>query len=430
MNLITKRVDEKLAKWKLIKSKKIVLENTKKFAKKFNVNLVYSKIDFLTLRIEKNNFIQDLELSVYKSYSYQDLYDKDIDFNCLYWIKKVLDKFYIIYTGLAFGNQKKVYSVFDFEKNKIWQIVLRNESEIKANKNVVNEIEFKGLFFKCYDDFLDSWLVLLSIEKTKLNIVKRLDFCVDFAWIEVFELLRYIKLLSKKSKVVNALTGLTKKNILDYLAKNQSKSNISDLEKQTWLKIKYWTKETYIKYSSNDNDLKIYDKILDVIDQHKTSKINWVNPYLDYLNSNVPITRIEYKKKNFKNLYDNSLNRLFQNIESLFFDYLLRFFNVDFSFYKWVDITLNWKKSFLAKEKKQKNLYHSMIMAQAYLRNIDDIAWKEVRQRFLLKIFPDMENLNFLDLITSFELQNYFMWFNDTLIDNPEFYDYYKQRKK
>jgi hypothetical protein len=46
-------------------------------------------------------------------------------------------------------------------------------------------------------------------------------------------LLGYIKLLSKKSKVVNALTGLTKKNILDYLAKNQSKSNISDLEKQT-----------------------------------------------------------------------------------------------------------------------------------------------------------------------------------------------------
>ncbi|MDR3150421.1 MAG: hypothetical protein LBU14_02110 [Candidatus Peribacteria bacterium] len=48
----------------------------------------------------------------------------------------------------------------------------------------------------------------------------------------------------------------------------------------------------------------------------------------------MPITRIEYKKHKFSNLYDNSIDWLFDNIEKLFFDYLLRFFNLDLSLYK------------------------------------------------------------------------------------------------
>jgi hypothetical protein len=71
-----------------------------------------------------------------------------------------------------------------------------------------------------------------------------------------------------------------------------------------------------------------------VLDQHKKTKINGENPYKDYLNSNVPITRNELSKKKFDNLRNNSINWIFDNIESLFFDYLLWFFEIDLSLYR------------------------------------------------------------------------------------------------
>ncbi|MDR3150422.1 MAG: hypothetical protein LBU14_02115 [Candidatus Peribacteria bacterium] len=70
-----------------------------------------------------------------------------------------------------------------------------------------------------------------------------------------------------------------------------------------------------------------------------------------------------------------------------------------------------------------------MQMAKAYLKNIESLTNKDVMFRFLFKNFPDLENKSVLDLISQYELKNFFAGLSYDLIDIPEFYDYYKTEK-
>jgi hypothetical protein len=55
-------------------------------------------------------------------------------------------------------------------------------------------------------------------------------------------------------------------------------------------------------------------------------------------------------------------------------------------------------------------------MAQAYMKNIEELTSKEVLFRFLFKLYPELENTKALDLVTATEIQDYFYGFNDNII--------------
>lgn len=330
MNIVLKNIDEKLSKSRLTNLQKNRLENTKKFLKKFWLQIVYKNIDFIVLKLlQKNYNAEKIENEILRVYSYNDLLDNSINLENLPNTLKLFDKFILCFSWLAFSEQKKIYNIYDIEKNKIWQLTLKNSKKLKWNVNVIDSLELSWLFFKCYSEHYKNFINYFWISEEKNWILKRLDYCIDLKWIEVFELLEYIKPNHKNSKSVNSLTGTDLKIL---------KENNVDIKK--------WRKETYKNFISSHNDLKIYDKILDILENYFKRKVNWQNPYKDYIDSDLPITRIELKKKKFDNLANNSLKFVFQNIEALFFDYLLRYFDVDLSVLIWQNIALNWKKKY------------------------------------------------------------------------------------
>lgn len=387
MNIVLKNIQKKIKKNKLTKIQKNLLKNTEKFCKKYDLKIIYKNIDFINLKIlDKNKNVKYIEDNIFSIYPYTTLINNEIELNKLYNTKILFNKFVLVFSWLAFSNQKKLYNIYDFDKNKIWQLVLKNDIKIKSNNNVIDSLELSWLFFKCYDEYFLNFLEYFWIDDDKNWVLKRLDYCVDIQWIEVFELLDYLKNIHKKTKNVNSITATDKKIIL-----------------QNNVDLKYWRQEIYKNFISEHNDLKIYDKILDILENYLKRKVNWKNPYQDYLDSDFPIVRIELKKKKFKNLIDNSINWVFNNIEALFFDYLKRYFDIDLSMYIWVDKTLNWKKIFLAKEEKSKKLFHSLTMFLAYGKNLQEMLWENEFYKILFKNYPKIESINSLDLLDEFE---------------------------
>lgn len=377
MTVILKRQYAKLLpkKFKTQKEKNIV--KTHLFSKKNNINICYKKIDFLKIKLlkEDNYNLRNIEFQLIHPTISQDIYNSEIK---EVKNKKILfEKFFVVYAWLVYGNQKKLYDIYDFDKNKIWQIVLKNEVPTKSNKNVIDSIEFSWLFFKCYEKYLDHFLKYFRISKNRQDLVKRLDYCIDIEWLEVFQLIAYIKELHRKTKNIYGLSAT------DIKAISHNSTNI-----------KYWKQEIYVNFFSAHNDLKIYDKILDILQNYRNRKVDGKNPYQSYLDSDNPIIRIELKKKKFQNLRDNSINWVLDNIQALFFDYLLKYFEVDFSYYVWKDLTLNWKQIFLAKEEKEKSLFHAYTMAKAYLWTIEDFVWEDWLQHFMHEISPSIVEKN------------------------------------
>ncbi len=355
MNLISKRLKEIYNKKRVHEWRKIVLNETIDFSKNNKIKIFDSRVDFLTVKIVKTKSIQfSIEDNLSYPYSTEEINLIDDIFKLNN--KLILfNKFIILFTWLAFNNQKKIYWIYDSDKNKIWQIVLKNSSKIQTNKNVIDTLEFKWLFCKHYMDCFDDFLNYFWVNKNQSWIVTRLDYCVDFKWIECFELLNYLKFEHKVTQNVNGLSSSDKQKYYDLI---NSEWYIISKDKKQYLNnhidFQFWRQPIYKNFRSAHNDLKFYDKILDLLDNHRKRKINWVNPYQDYLDSDNPITRVEVKKKKFQNLKNNSINWLFENMESLFFDHLLRYMTIDLSLYIWVDVSLNWKKNFLAEEKKTK----------------------------------------------------------------------------
>ena len=387
MDIVLKRLNEKIQKKWVTKIKKNIFENTIKFNKKFDVKIIYKNVDFINCKIfERNNNLLNIENNINLIYPYNDLISKNIDLKFLYNSLLLFNKFVLVFSWFAFSNQKKIYNIYDFSKNKIWQLVLKNEIKIKSNNNVIDSLELSWLFFKCYEDYFLNFLDYFWISFEKQNVLRRLDYCIDIQWIEVFQILDYLRDNQRKSKNVNSIVWTDKKlffeNNLDF---------------------KYWKKEVYKNFFSEHNDLKIYDKILDILENYFNRKVDWKNPYKDYLNSEFPIVRIELKKKKFKNLTNSSINWVFNNIECLFFDYLLRYFFIDLSVYSWIDKSLNWKKIFLAKEIKSQKLYHSLQMFLSYWEKIKEMLWENDFYKIIYKNWPKLENINFLDLLDDFE---------------------------
>jgi len=160
------------------------------------------------------------------------------------------------------------------------------------------------------------------------------------------------------------------------------------------------------------NEKKFF-KTLDILENYLNRKVNWVNPYRDYIDSDTPIVRIELTKKweSFTNISDNSIDYIFDNIDSLYFDYLKRFFIVDFSKMSVTPVKkLNWKKNFIAKKKKELKLFHSITMLKAYIWNIKNILWEDWFEKFLFNEFPELQNKNQLDYMSELDISDFFHW--------------------
>lgn len=397
-NILSKfKTDEEIQKYRENLHKKIqekYLIETYFFSKQYNIKIIYQNIDFIRIKLLDDNFLLKIEDKLKVVYTYQDIFENKTDFTKLQNISLFDNKFFIFFSWLTFWNQKLLYDIYDYDKNKIWQIVIKNPKHRKIWKNVINSLELSWLFFKCYEDYFFSFLEYFKIDLHQKDILKRLDYCIDIKWIEVPEILNFIKPVYKKSKSVNWLTHTDKKKMSELT---------TDL--------KFWRTETFINFFNSLNDLKIYDKILDLVDNYMKRKVDWKNPYQDYLDSDLPILRIELKKKweAFANIEDNSIEFILDHIQELFFDYLKRYFYIDFSLYENEDsISLNWKKIYLAKQEKQKKILHSFIMAQAYLKNIEDYTSKNELYKFLLELYPDIpEKANSLELLDEFDVYDY-----------------------
>lgn len=374
------------------KQEKINHETYFYFYEKYPINIYYQNIDYMTCKLHViSSELITIKNKLRISYDHRnDIKNSPISierYNHYY----LFDKFYILNLWESFWGQKQVYWIYDKEKNKVWSVVLVNESKKKNNHNIINSLELTGLFFKCYQKYLDNFLDFFEIDKNKNDVLKRLDYCIDLKWIEVFQLLEYIKPIYKKTKNVDWLTWLDKKTLMtDYT---------SD--------IKYWRKETFKNFLWSLNDLKIYDKVLDLLQPELIKrKVNWKNPYKDYIDSGFPITRLELKKKSssFTKIKDHSINFMLENIEWMFFDYLKKYFEINLSLFVWHQVNnLNWKKIFLAKEKKEKSLDRCEKMALANLRSIENISWKKAVYKFLLDNFPEIQKISKLSLLDEFE---------------------------
>lgn len=404
---------KKFSKKKKKTSRELRVEKTYFLTKKQTLNIIYQNIDFLTLKIkEKKEIHFELESklqhvtldSEIKSWAYTNttfdnkplLFQENISI-------KLFDYFLITFSWYAFNNQKKIYSIYDYDLNKIWQITLLNEIAIRWNNNVINSLELKGLFFKSYKNYLNQFLEYFWFSLTDTEVVKRLDYCIDVEWVEVFELQEYLQNKHKKikSEIIESLTWLEKREYLKWIIK----------------KIKLWRQETFINLPWSRQDLKIYDKVLDLLqDRMLRRKVKWVNPYLDYYKSKTPITRIELKKKpdSFRDLDKSWLKDLWyilDNANSYFYDSLKKYFEVDFSLITNEEIkTIDRTKNTLAQEKKEENLKHSLNMAKAYLEKLELLLWKKWLFKFIIELYPDFENTNLLDLVSKKEIENFFLF--------------------
>ncbi len=403
MNTIVKEAEKILSKKKRkeIKenSREFYLVNLHDFLKKYPSKIYYKNIDYLTAEIKtlNNNILSILSTFLIEYDHKRDIEKHDwliTDFKHF----KILDKFYLVNLWVVFWWQKQIYWIYDINKNKIWSFIYKRPEILKKNHNVYTWIELTWLFCHFYKDYFDSILEYFWVDRKANKTLKRLDYCLDIKGIELPQLLEYLKPLYQKQRVKNYnwLLNSDKKKLLE---------KDSELE--------FWKTAIYKKFLSNSNTLIVYDKILDVVDNHMKRKIDWKNPYQAYLDSDFPIVRIELKKlsSSFSKIWDHSIDTMLWRIEADFFDYLKKYFTCDFSLLvdiKW--ISLNWKKWYLAKEEKQKNILHSFMMAQTYLKNIETYTSRKELFRFLLKLYPDIEKTSSLDLMDEFETYEYIRW--------------------
>lgn len=380
-------------KVKIIKKCDLDLLN---FIKKHNVSIFYEGIDYLTVKIEFNNSNIDYIINnLYTVYNHKiDICNNNFDNIELFDNIKILDKFYLINLWLVFWWQLRLFWIYDFYKNKIWSFVYKLPWLLKKNFNVFTSLELTGLFFHNYKDYFDSILNYFWVDRFSNWILKRLDYCIDLINIEVPQLLEFLKPLHKRQRVKN-VNWLTNSDLKLLQEKNFS--------------LQFWKTETYKKFINNSNTLIIYDKILDIVDNYLLRQIDWKNPYKEYLDSNFPITRVELKKttSSFSKIRNHSVNSMIDNIRPLFFDYLKRYFVFDFSLLTWQKVSLNWKKRYLAQEKKEIDILRSLQMAKSYLKRVEIVCGKEYLYKFILSLYPELEGINSLDLLDDFERFDY-----------------------
>lgn len=390
----------KKTKWKNLKEKlekikpnsyEYYLINLSNLLVKNLLKVYYKNIDYLIAEIkELNTNIMNVIQTPLRTYNHKLNIEKHHWFITDFQNFQILDKFYLINLWIIFWWQLQIYWIYDKDKNKVWTFVYKIPDINKNNFNAYTSLELTGLFFKCYNKYFDSILSYFSIDRKINGVLKRLDYCVDFKGIEVPQILEYLKEVHQNQKIKN-YNGLTFTDLKALQERNYD--------------LQFWKTETGKKFINNANTLTIYDKILDIVQNYMKRKVDWINPYQDYLDSDEPITRIELKKLAgaFSKINDNSIDNVLNKIDLRYFDYLKKYFVCDFSLLLWKDISLNWKKDYLAKNQKEKKILHSFIMAQTYLKNIEEYCWKKEVYKFLFKLYPELEDIKPIELLDEFE---------------------------
>jgi len=350
-----------------------------------NTRIINKTIDYLKIKLINLEFIYEkLLITCPDVYSSTDLFN--LDFNSPY--TKCFNPFWDIYilNMWTIWNTKHRFDIFTFDKIKIWNIIIPL-IEYKSN---IAYLELSWMYFKIYDlknndiyfnkyEYLSDFFEYLYIDVTVQKILKRIDFNIDIWGLEVFELLDYIK---------------DKETFKGYEVKDLNWIDRNKLNINEWI-FKYWKTTTSFTSIWAYHKVIVYDKILDLLKKHMKTKVNWVNPFLSYIKSETPITRVELVKKweSFLHMKDNSILWVFWHIESLFFDYMSRVFSFPLSSFSTSEIeTLNWKKIFLAKSQREKNLLHSLTMFKAYWQNIIDIIWEFEFKEIVLDKFWNILN--------------------------------------
>jgi hypothetical protein len=91
------------------------------FSKRNNLEVFYKNIDFLTIWIERKDFTEKLE-KLTKVCSYDDISNANnslTDILLKFPIVRITDKFFFVFSGLTFNNKKQIYSLYDYDRNKI-----------------------------------------------------------------------------------------------------------------------------------------------------------------------------------------------------------------------------------------------------------------------------------------------------------------------
>lgn len=287
--------------------------NTRDFIQNNKPNLYYKWIDFMTVKIQK-----DLDIIKKIDDTIQDqVYIEGQTNNKVYkmWM------FNIVYYWLVFWNQIKIYNVLDQKNNLVIQIRVKQDTW-KKNNNVTSNIEFKGVFFRAYKSKLHDILSIFKVDLDKPKIMLRIDYCIDLQNIKLEEIEEY-------KKEYNGTIQIIKQN-------NDINDMIRDIKKVNKPTIEIQRKKNmvYKKYKTERNELKIYDKRFDIFMNHLYTRVDNQKGlfYKHYLDSEVPITRVELKKKSrsIRELWLGTINDVLDKIETLFYNYIKRVYNIDF----------------------------------------------------------------------------------------------------
>jgi len=316
-----------------MKKNKTTINNTNEILK-LNPFVYYENIDFLTIKLPE-------WLDVLKTLNW--IVENSHEYNLNFWFK-------IVFFDWWFWKQMKYYKLIDPENNEICNIKIKQITQ-KKNKNVFNAIEFNWLFFKSYFEYFEYFLEIFEIDKNKSEIVKRIDFCIDFWNIEIKDFMKYYKNIYKK-------------------------------EYWVWI----WDQLTYKNIKMDRHELVLYNKKLDILEKNKhKTKVNWYYVYKEYIKENFPITRLEYRKKSraIRELTNNSINALFKYIKQYSLDYFNKFYDLDIiEVYKETSKFKRYerpeRKDILVTEISNKKLKLYLSMANAYMDNYSSIKSEKI----------------------------------------------------
>ena len=296
---------------------------------KLNPFVYYENIDFLTVKLpEWLEFLHTL------NWLCENSHEIILNFD-----------FKIIFFDWWFWKQLKYFKLIDKNNNEICNIKVKQKTQ-KKNRNVYHAIEFNWIFFKAYFQYFDYILSVFDIDRNKNDIVKRIDYCIDWWNLEVKDFMKYYKNKQKK-------------------------------EYWVWI----WNELTYKNIKLDRHELVLYNKKLDILEKNKYKiKVNWKFIFKHYITQDFPITRLEYRKKSraIRELTNNSINALFNYSKQYALDYFNKFYDLDIiEVYKETSTYERFKrperKDILVTWITNKKLSLYLSMASAYMDNYTSI---------------------------------------------------------
>lgn len=262
--------------------------------KELNLNpeKIYHKwVDYKTIELKNANFSKIEKLPLVKHY--------DIIDNIMFPYYKA-GKYKIVKTRELWHNSgMAIYWVYDRWNKKLWQIK-QFYQEDKSHKNV---LELRGLFCHFHEQDTQDILEVVGLENQYSKQILHIDYCIDVLDYSVEEVVEAIK--SEKEYKIKLI-------------------------KEKW-KIEYYCIKT------SKTEIKIYNKIQDILDNHKNEQ-----RYKDYILLNRAVTRIEVAFKDTNNWGNRTYWAILKKIEWLFCDMLNKTLAINSglwaSFKKWINV--------------------------------------------------------------------------------------------